>query len=120
MFALAHRFREWLHWRRLVRRTPVLRRCWRVVVASPNYLPGQFTRDAQIIEPKELFESYVYHQAWFDVAREELARGATSVAVITLEYLIKDAPQHRHVETHYVALPSARYLGRVQTGLLGY
>jgi hypothetical protein len=118
--AIRHRFREWLHWRSLVRNAPLLRRCWDVIKNSTDYRPGPFEVDARIIQPAQLYESSLYCQSWFEKPREELGRGATSVAEVTLEYLVKGAPQHRLVETHYVALPSLRYLGKTQAGELGF
>jgi len=120
MLALRHRVREWFRWRRLVRKSPILKRCWPVVKRSPEYRPGPFTVNAEIVTPQQLYQSRAYRENCFDEVRSEIEAGMTSVAVFILGYPVKGHPHDRVDERHYIALPSLRRLGISRSWLRGF
>jgi hypothetical protein len=103
MFYL-RRFQQWLEWRRLIGKQPVLAGCWKAVENCSVYQPGYLTFQATIIEPHDLYQISAYTMPWFPEAMKAL-----SIGVISLEYL---APlKERFTKTYYVAIPGSKVLG---------
>lgn len=111
---MLQRFNEWVRWRRLVRVHPLLQACWQVVANSNDYRAGPYATTAEIVDVRELYKRRYYRCKWFGKVRAELQFGVQSVAIISLEYLVRNAPQHRYVELHFVSVPALEHLGKSQ------
>ena len=123
MISIRQRYRNWLHWRRLVRQIPNLPECWKIVAASHEFRCGYIGIDAEVIKHSSFNSgdhSNLRKQTCFKELVAEFSAGASAVLVIHLAYPVADKRNDRIQNSFYIALPSLRLLGKAEGYLCGY
>jgi hypothetical protein len=107
-------------WRRRLRGCRKLARCWAVVEANPDVRAGYFSVEGEIRNVQQLYDENITHQSWYASLREDIDKGWTELARITLYYLVADRPMDKFVVRYYVSTLDHRLLGVVSDRQYGF
>ena len=117
---IRYRAKQRREWRRQLRSSPALSRCWEKVRRLPTTEPGFREATAKLCTPNELIEERAHYQPWYPEVQADIDNGANKVARFQLSYAVKGVPQDTYVTTHYVSTLDSRLLGSTKHTLKGY